>query len=215
MRQKEARWTGAVNAVDYVNEMLVHDAWCAAFVLPRSANDSTYRFHTGHLLTLEQDPNALSPVLRDTIERLAGNAPWLTEAEREQSYRFFHWHLRFPDVFRATLNGVAAESPACGWSGGFDVVLGNPPWERVKLTEQEWFSGRHDGIVNAPNSAARKRLIADSRPPIRASTASFLTRFGVLMAKAICSATVGATHFVVLATLTPSRFSPANFSLTG
>lgn len=161
VRQKEARWTGAVNAVDYVNEMLVHDAWCAAFVLPRSANDSTYRFHTGHLLTLEQDPNALSPVLRDTIERLAGNAPWLTEAEREQSYRFFHWHLRFPDVFRATLNGVAAESPACGWSGGFDVVLGNPPWERVKLTEQEWFSGRHDGIVNAPNSAARKRLIAE------------------------------------------------------
>ena len=44
--------------------------------------------------------------------------------------------------------------------GGFDVVLGNPPWERIKLQEKEWFAaqGRID-IANAPNAAARKRLI--------------------------------------------------------
>ena len=59
-----------MNAPDYVHEMLVHDAWCAAFVLPRRANDFTYHFHTGHLRKLEQDPNSLSPVLRDAIERL-------------------------------------------------------------------------------------------------------------------------------------------------
>jgi hypothetical protein len=42
------------------------------------------------------------------------------------------------------------------------VVLGNPPWERVKLQEQEFFAPRDPEIANAPNSAARKKLIAQS-----------------------------------------------------
>ena len=37
-------------------------------------------------------------------------------------------------------------------SGGFDVVLGNPPWERIKLQEKEWFSERRPEIANAPNA---------------------------------------------------------------
>lgn len=43
--------------------------------------------------------------------------------------------------------------------GGFDVVLGNPPWERIKLQEQEFFASRSPEIANAPNKAARDRLI--------------------------------------------------------
>lgn len=43
--------------------------------------------------------------------------------------------------------------------GGFDVVLGNPPWERVKLQEQEFFAARNPEIARAPNKAARERLI--------------------------------------------------------
>lgn len=53
--------------------------------------------------------------------------------------------------------------------GGFDVVLGNPPWERVKLQEQEFFSIRDPAIAGAPNAAARKRAIAalkDNNPPL-------------------------------------------------
>src|SRR5690606_13529357 len=53
-----------------------------------------------------------------------------------------------------------AENEQCGWSGGFDVVLGNPPWERVKLQEKEWFAARDPEIAAAPNAAARKKLIA-------------------------------------------------------
>ena len=40
-------------------------------------------------------------------------------------YKFFHWFLEFPEVFAA---------------GGFDVILGNPPWERIKLQEIPFFS---------------------------------------------------------------------------
>ena len=58
--------------------------------------------------------------------------------------RFFHWPLEFPDVFH---------------EGGFDVVLGNPPWERIKLQEKEFFETRDREIAEAPNKAARDRLI--------------------------------------------------------
>jgi hypothetical protein len=45
-------------------------------------------------------------------------------------------------------------------AGGFDVVLGNPPWERIKLQEQEFFAAREPEIAQAPNAAARGKLIA-------------------------------------------------------
>ncbi len=60
--------------------------------------------------------------------------------------RFFHWPLEFPEVFAG---------------GGFDVILSNPPWERVKLQEQEFFAARDARIATAPNKAARTRLIKE------------------------------------------------------
>jgi hypothetical protein len=59
---------------------------------------------------------------------------------------FFHWPLEFPEVFA---------------TGGFDVVLSNPPWERIKLQEQEFFAARDPRIATAANKAARSRLITE------------------------------------------------------
>ena len=39
------------------------------------------------------------------------------------------------------------------------MVLGNPPWERIKLQEKEFFETRNREIAQAPNKAARERLI--------------------------------------------------------
>ena len=58
--------------------------------------------------------------------------------------RAFHWPLEFADTMSA---------------GGFDVVLGNPPWERIKLQEQEFFAALAPEIAEAPDAAARGRLI--------------------------------------------------------
>ncbi|MEQ3728129.1 MAG: N-6 DNA methylase [Tateyamaria sp.] len=58
--------------------------------------------------------------------------------------RTFHWPLEFPDVMQR---------------GGFDVVLGNPPWERIKLQEKEFFAARDTEIATATNKAVRDRLI--------------------------------------------------------
>jgi hypothetical protein len=59
-------------------------------------------------------------------------------------HRFFHWHIAFADVMI---------------SGGFDAILGNPPWERIKLQEQEFFASRSPKIAKARNAAARRKLI--------------------------------------------------------
>jgi hypothetical protein len=85
----------------------------------------------------------------------------LREVERlAAQYRFLHWHLAFPDVFRLPRRSEKPENEQAGWSAGFDVVLGNPPWERVKLQEKEWFASRRPEIADAPNGAARRKMIA-------------------------------------------------------
>lgn len=63
--------------------------------------------------------------------------------------RAFHWPLEFPQVFY----------PSTGCKQGFDLALGNPPWERLKLQEQEFFASRDPEIAAAPNAAARRALI--------------------------------------------------------
>ena len=64
-----------------------------------------------------------------------------------EAARVFHWPLAFPEVIVGR--------------GGFDVVIGNPPWERVKLQEEEFFAVRAPDIANAKNAAARKTMIAE------------------------------------------------------
>ncbi len=55
-----------------------------------------------------------------------------------------HWPFAFPQVFA---------------KGGFDVVLGNPPWDMLQLDPREFFAQSHPDIANAQNMAKRDRLI--------------------------------------------------------
>ncbi|MGQ9834338.1 MAG: Eco57I restriction-modification methylase domain-containing protein, partial [Candidatus Villigracilaceae bacterium] len=65
-----------------------------------------------------------------------------------RSANFFHWPLEFAEVMTR---------------GGFDCVLGNPPWERIKLQEEEFFASRDPQIAAALNKAARERMIKQLR----------------------------------------------------
>ncbi len=60
---------------------------------------------------------------------------------------FLHWEAAFPGVWRGWQN-VRPE-------GGFDAVIGNPPWDRIKLQEVEWFETRAPELARAPTAAAR------------------------------------------------------------
>ena len=39
------------------------------------------------------------------------------------------------------------------------MLLSNPPWERIKLQEEEFFAAREPSIATAANKAARQKLI--------------------------------------------------------
>ena len=169
VRRKEARFRRLIVSPRYRQKQRVADAWCAAFVWPKRAGDDPALCITtrtvrrlqadldsgagfgsaagldlgpgtnpvrspgaGPRTGLDSDADALSPAQYREVERLA------------RRYRFFHWDLAFPEVFE---------------NGGFDCVLGNPPWERVKLQEKEWFSERKPEVADAPTAAARKRMI--------------------------------------------------------
>ena len=68
------------------------------------------------------------------------------------SERFLNWQVAFP--------GVWSDWEAAELTGGFDAVIGNPPWDRMKLQQVEWFAARRPEIAMAPRAADRKRMIA-------------------------------------------------------
>ena len=148
VRKKQAMYEAVIRSGNYESRRLWADAWCAAFVwIKREREGLPYPITEEVFRTIEKNPYGVARVIRDEIGRLAGE------------YQFFHWHLAFPDVFRVG-DGGGDEYLGAGWRGGFDVVLGNPPWERIKLQEKEWFAQRMPEIAGASNAAARKRMIA-------------------------------------------------------
>ena len=112
------------------------DFWTSAFFLPMVQDDAA---------DLEGVPTT-GTVRRYLAQSASASGQLVGEAvSASAKHPFFHWPLEFPEVFE---------------HGGFDVVLGNPPWERIKLQEQEFFGARDIEIARAPNATARKRLIA-------------------------------------------------------
>ena len=67
--------------------------------------------------------------------------------------RFLNWQVVFP--------GVWSDWEASGLTGGFDAVIGNPPWDRMKLQQVEWFAARRPEIAKTPRAADRKQMIAN------------------------------------------------------
>lgn len=150
IHEKQARYQELVGRNEYIHNKLVADAWCAAFVWPMGVGGvSTAAITTGVLRNIEKNSFNLNAGMRAQINQLA------------EQYQFFHWHVEFADIFQVPEGGAVPTNEQAGWRGGFDVVLGNPPWERIKLQEQEWFAARSPLIATAPNAAARKRMIVD------------------------------------------------------
>ena len=129
---KAARHEAYLASDAHVRAKSALDAWCAAFVAPKAHGA----------------PAVTTATVRSLASRRRGQCPAAARELVERTaaeYAFFHWPLEFPAVFER---------------GGFDVVLGNPPWERVKLQEKEFFAERSPVIAGARNAAERKRMIA-------------------------------------------------------
>lgn len=123
MSEKDAQLQGTL---EYQQLKLVMDYWCALWFWPISKHTSlpsreNYLAEIETLLRVNESGHSTAGKLN--IESLQQQMPRLTTVlELAQKRRFFHWELAFADIF--------AEQ------GGFDLMLGNPPWLKV-----EWSSG--------------------------------------------------------------------------
>ena len=134
VRRKEEIYRKAREHREWLHDWTAANLWTAAFFVPlKKYDDPEVPTHEKFL-----------DYLRQGIDRpqMTGTANALS-AERH----FFHWRLEFPEVFD---------------NGGFDVVLGNPPWDRIKLQEEEHWAD-DDYISAAPNKAQRARRIEEYR----------------------------------------------------
>ncbi|MBI3968054.1 MAG: N-6 DNA methylase [Chloroflexi bacterium] len=146
VQKKKARYQHLRSRGDTLYEQFACHLWTAAFFTPMLPLDR------GHLdLVPTSDTVWEFRSHRSALGTVTGAA-----VERASRLGFFHWPLEFPEVFVR---------------GGFDVVLGNPPWERIKLQEEEFFAKRDPEIARAPNKAARQRHIAilAKRDPVLAA----------------------------------------------
>ena len=148
--RKSTAWHAAQTDGIRMQEELRANLFVAAYFAPKTKEAESWVPHTEDLNRLKARMEQ-RPGLKDRTGELA------------RRHRFFHWHLKFAEIMQG---------------GGFDVVLGNPPWERIKLQEQEFFATRSSEIATAPNKAARDRLIKqlareDALPTERALFVAF------------------------------------------
>jgi len=112
------------------------DLYVGAFLIPKTGgvpanHDAVTIPTTAHVWDTLAGCTVYGPLV-SRVQDLAGQA------------RAFHWPLEFPDVMAA---------------GGFDVVLGNPPWEVMQLGEEEYFAQRLPEIAEFAG-AVRKQAIS-------------------------------------------------------
>ncbi len=132
---KEQAWRRFLE--DSAHSPLAHaaDALVGAYLLPKTEDTAETVPTSITLHALLTDPQ------RAQTEHAAPIAA--ARAACEQA-RVFHWPLAFPQVFA---------------QGGFDCVLGNPPWEVSQMGEEEFFATRAQHIAELAGDA-RKQAIA-------------------------------------------------------
>jgi hypothetical protein len=120
----------------YQQEKLAYDIWTAAFYWPMDGSAKEYP-SPSTIEKIRRNPDPDDGTLQELIERA-------TKIAEEQ--RFFHWELEFLEVFGGDLPG-------------FDCILGNPPWDKIKVEEKEWFRGRVPEIAESDSKGHRSKLI--------------------------------------------------------
>ena len=145
LRTKERAYDALVQGDTFQRARAVADAWTATFFWPKH-------------------PDTPRPTTTNDLHALRDGRPLATDRAAQlhallDRHAFLHWRLEFPDAFERK-------------AAGFDVVLGNPPWEQTELKEREWFAARDPEVATAGTGALRKQRIArlaDTNPALYAS----------------------------------------------
>ncbi len=132
VEKKAQRHKELKKLMDQDPRMVASDIYIGAFLMQKRPENRVPTSHTLHRYKVVRQPNEMDLEAIKHAREVCRNA------------KILHWPFAFPKIFS---------------KGGFDVVLGNPPWERITLKEQEFFATRHPGIAQAPNASKRKALI--------------------------------------------------------
>ena len=131
---KEARWLAFMQTAARSPLAQAADVLVGAFLLPKTTDRSATVPTSATLHTLLTPPNDITGPAAD-----AGAAARAACAEA----RVLHWPLAFPQVFAR---------------GGFDCVLGNPPWEVNQMGEEEFFASRDPNIAALAGDSRKKAI---------------------------------------------------------
>lgn len=142
IERKREWYEEMVRSAPYLYGQFRADAWCAAFVWKKT-NEFPYPITEDVFRRIERNPHNVDNWIREEVRMLS------------RRYQFFHWHIAFPDVFRAL------EKTETAWSSGFNVILGNPPWDSVEFKTEEFFADSAPTVAEASNNAQRQQLISE------------------------------------------------------
>ncbi len=114
-------------------DWLLADVWTSAFFIEKTEIDLEF-YPTNVTLENLRENQSVKAELIENVLKIADH------------YNFFHYHLEFPEVFE---------------KGGFDCLLGNPPWEKINFEDEEFFISRCPEIALARNKSERKILMTE------------------------------------------------------
>ena len=128
---KRAKWTQVASELQQNTLARLADTYMAAFLMAKLPGNVANIPVSGYVWRLANGQGR-NPEIDAAVQQICSE------------YRVFHWWLAFPHV--------AAK-------GGFSVMLGNPPWERIKMQEEEFFASRSPLVAMAKNKAERGKRI--------------------------------------------------------
>ncbi|MDE0406652.1 MAG: restriction endonuclease, partial [Alphaproteobacteria bacterium] len=133
------RFLSVVHAFDWLNIRDSED---------KAALHAFFDGQFGDPLKIAQDATVPDPDAPE-VERFAALLERARALAAEE--RFLNWQVSFPGVWEHLAN----DRP----DGGFDAVIGNPPWERMNIEEVEWLKVRRPELAHMPRAADREQAI--------------------------------------------------------
>lgn len=131
---KETRWLAFMQTAAQSPLAQAADVVVGAFLLSKTTDRGATAPTSATLHTLLTTPNDITGPAADAV---AAARAACAEA------RVLHWPLAFPQVFAR---------------GGFDCVLGNPPWEVNQMGEEEFFASRDPNIAALAGDSRKKAI---------------------------------------------------------
>ncbi|MEW6237082.1 MAG: hypothetical protein AB1656_16990 [Candidatus Omnitrophota bacterium] len=137
-------------------------AWTGGVMLgPERCDDGAYEALVSSIAQTRDLPETLpdNKALRNMLARGLGVAPEIVPLGRDELYALMRngtcipaipYDLTFPEAFYPT--GVPHGRR------GFDVVLGNPPWDAIRPKAKEFFAAYDFEILSAPTKRERTQI---------------------------------------------------------